>query len=164
MDKRIRIVACVLGLGVAAAVHADGYRADPAAACGFLAGLDLATRGGYQANGDIYECRSRRKDLIGGGEVHNRIRYRAWGDAQAVSRLELDLEVNSLTAVQHAHHKMLEYARELVREATQAPLPGEAEAAILAATSGRWALAGYTLGLRRVVLDSPRYELHLYVE
>ena len=49
-------------------------------ACDLMREEGLRTRGSYRANGSVYECRSRRHNLISGGHLVNTIRFVARGD------------------------------------------------------------------------------------
>jgi hypothetical protein len=124
-----------------------------------LAADGLRTRGGYRANGDVYECRSQRRYLVSGGQVNNSIRFIARGDAQNVTQLMLELQVNSMSAVQRAHRQLVDHSKALTKAALGATLPGEIEAAILNATSGTWSVNGSAITVKRIVLGGPGYEL-----
>lgn len=160
MNLRTGMMAALLAPLALAVTAADrGMRIEPQRACAFLGDHGLPTRGGYRASGDGFECRSRRRSLIGGGEVNNSIRYVARGDQHAVTRLTLELQVNSRPSVQRAHRQLLDYADVLLDKALGESMPGEIEASVLSAVRGEWPLGGATVALDRVSLGGPGYEL-----
>ena len=142
----------------------EGFQAEPAVACDFLAQEGLRTRGGYQGRGDIHRCRSQRRNLVSGGRVNNSIRFVAQGDAQTVTRLTLELQVNSLSAVQRTHRQLVDYARSLMTNSLDADMPEEIETAILSAIRGSWSVNGSTVTLERIVLGGPGYELRFRIQ
>jgi hypothetical protein len=142
---------------------AKGFQAEPTVACDFLAAEGLRTRGGYLATGDVYRCRSQRRNLVGGGRVSNSIRFVAQGNADAVTQLRLELQVNSRSAIQRAHRQLADYSRSLMQAALGVALPEEVEAAILSAVNGSWVVAGSTVSLERVVSGAPLYELRFQI-
>lgn len=141
-----------------------GFRAEPSVACDFLAPKGLRTRGGYRASGDLHSCRSQRRNVTGGGRVNNSIRFVAQGDAQAVTQLRLELQVNSRSAVQRAHRQLVDYGRALMQAALGVDMPEQVETAILSATIGTWSVARGTVSLERIVSGSPQYELRLRIQ
>jgi hypothetical protein len=162
MGARMRqpILLALLGMFIPMApAWSDGFGWEPSIACSFLAEQGLRERGGYRKSGSIYQCRTQRHDLIGGGEVNNSIRYLAYGDAATVTRLELELQVNSMTAVQRANRTLVDYAAALTQAALHTGLPGEIESAILSAVDGRWTVEGRPVTLQRRVAGGSVYEL-----
>ena len=155
----------VLALSLLPFGHAwpEGFRADPSVACDFMAAEGLRTRGGYRESGGRHHCRSQRRNLVSGGPLNNSIRFVAQGDAEAVTQLRFELQVNSTTAVQRAHRQMVDYSRALMKAALGAEMPEEIEAAILSATTGTWDVNGSTVSLERIVLGAPGYELRLSI-
>jgi len=154
------LAASLLSVGEALA---GGFQAAPGVACDFMAADGLRTRGGYRSHGGMHQCSSQRVNIISGGPVNNSIRFVAEGDAQTVTQLRLELQVNSLTGVQRTHRRMADYSRALIKNALGAELPEETEAAILAATPGNWVVDGNHISLERIVLGAPGYELHLRI-
>ena len=142
----------------------QGFSAEPEAACDFMREDGLRTRGGYRANGSVYECRSRRRNLISGGRLVNTIRFLARGDANKVTQLNLELQVNSGTAIQRAHRNLAEHAATLFETALREPLPADIETAILSGVRGSWDVSGKSVTLQRIVLSGPGYELRLRIE
>lgn len=142
---------------------AGGFQTAPSVACDFMAADGLRTRGGYRANGDMHQCSSQRVNIISGGPINNSIRFVAEGDAQAVTQLRLELQINSLTGVQRTLRRMADHSRTLIKNALGAEIPEEVEAAILAATPGTWAVDGSHVSLERIVLGAPGYELRLRI-
>lgn len=147
-----------------AAAAGEGLALEPSAACQLLSDQGLGARGGYRSLGDVYECRSRRLPLIGGGQPNNSLQFSARGTADVVDSAMLELRVNSRDAVQRAHRQLLEAAQAMSKGAVGQPLPAEAEAAILSAVRGSWSVDGHTVTLDRVVLGGPGYELRLRLE
>ena len=143
---------------------AGGFRADPAAACDFMAEQGLRTRGGYRASGDSHGCTSQRRNLISGGQLNNSIRFLAQGDAEKVTRLTLELQVNSRTGIQRAHRHLVDYARVLMMNALGIEMSEEIEAAILSAIKGSWEVGDSLVTLERIVLNAPAYELRLRIQ
>ena len=143
---------------------ANGFQADPAVACDFLAQEGLRTRGGYQGSGDIHRCSSRRRNVISGGGINNSIRFVAQGYAQTVRQLRLELQVNSLSGVQRAHRTLAEHAMSLTKKALGVDMPGEIEAAILSAVPGTWSVNSSTVTLERIVAGAAGYELRFRIQ
>ena len=143
---------------------AGGFRADPAVACDLMAEQGLRTRGGYRAGGDIHGCTSQRRNLISGGHLNNSIRFLAQGDAEKVTRLALELQVNSRTGVQRTHRHLVEYARSLMMNALGIGMSEEIEAAILSAITGSWEAGDSQVTLERIVLNAPAYELRFRIQ
>ena len=162
---RHSILLALLGVILpATSAWSDGFGFEPSVACGFMANQGLRERGGYRKSGSTHQCRTQRRDLIGGGRVNNNIRYVAYGDAQTVTRLELDLRVNSMSAVQRAHRALADYASALTKAALHTALPGEIESAILSAVDGRWTVEGRPVSLQRRVGGGSVYELIFRIE
>jgi len=161
---RSAVLIAVLGLMPVDGAWAEGFHAEPSLACDFLAEEGLRTRGGYRASGDVHRCRSQRRNLIGGGNVNNSIRFVAQGNADAVKELRLELQVNSGSAVQRAHRQLVGYGNALLQAAMGTEMPDEIEAAILSAVSGSWSVGGSTVSLERIVLGGPGYELRLRIQ
>jgi hypothetical protein len=151
-------------LASAGATAGGGLALEPSAACQLLSAQGLGARGGYRSLGDVYECRSRRRPLIGGGQPNNSLQFSARGTADVVDSAMLELRVNSRSAVQRAHRQLLEAAQLLSKGAVGQTLPAEAEAGILSAVRGSWSVDGHTLTLDRVVSGGPGYELRLRLE
>lgn len=143
---------------------AGGLQLQPAVACDLLSDQRLGARGGYRANGDVYQCRSPSRPMTGGGEPNNSLRFLGRGTAQKVSHLILELQVNSLSAVQRAHRQLADRVRILFERAIAQTLPDEIEAAILSAVQGQWSVNGYAVRLERIVLGGPGYTLRLHIE
>lgn len=148
---------------VAGATGAE-FGFDPEVACNFMRDEGLHTRGGYRQVGGEYECRSQRRNVIGGGPVNNTIRFSARGDAQRVVELELDLRVNAQGAIQRTHGVLVNHASVLFQRALGAAMTDEIEAAILAGTGGQWQLEGHTVSLERVPPGALRYGLRLSIQ
>lgn len=146
------------------AALADGFELEPAVACAFMEPQGLRTRGGYHGTGTGYRCRSPYKNVIGGGAVHNTLRFTAGGGAERVRWLELALKVNSLTAVQRAHRALADHAEALFQAALGTGLPDPLESAILSAVAGQWRIDGHAVTLERIVLGGPGYELRLRID
>lgn len=142
----------------------QGFRADPEAACDFMREERLRMRGGYRVNGSVHECRSQRRNLIGGGRLNNTIRFVARGNADEVTQLNLELQVNSGTAIQRAHRNLAEHAAILFEAALHEQMPADIEAAILSGVRGSWNVSGNSVTLQRIVLSGPGYELRLRIE
>ena len=142
----------------------NGLALPPTVACQLLSGQGLGARGGYRSLGENYECRSRRRPLIGGGQPNNSLQFSARGTAEFVESVTLELQVNSRDTVQRAHRQLVDAAQVLLPGAVGQPLPAEAVDAILSAVSGRWSVAGHTVTLDRVTLGGPDYDLRLRVE
>ena len=104
----VLLFAAVLASPVAAA--GEGLALEPSAACQLLSDQGLGARGGYRSLGDVYECRSRRLPLIGGGQPNNSLQFSARGTADVVDSAMLELRVNSRDAGQRAHRQLLEAA------------------------------------------------------
>ncbi len=164
VTRNALLTVLLAGVLPAGATRAEGFRADPQAACAYLNEQGLPTRGGYREVGSVHQCWSRRKNVIGGGEVHNTVRYLAEGDAGTVRRLELELQVHSLTAVQRAHRILSDHARALFKAALDQDLPDGVEAAILSAVSGSWTVNGYAVTLERIDLGGPGYDLRFRIQ
>jgi hypothetical protein len=169
MSKHISATRCLILLLVAmlvppAVAVGNGLALKPSEACHLLSEQGLGARGGYRALGEVYQCRSRRRPLIGGGQPNNSLQFSARGSADVVDSAMLELRVNSRSAVQRAHRLLVDAAQVLLTGAIGQPLPAEAEAAILGAVRGSWTVAGHTLTLDRVVLGGPGYELRLRLE
>ncbi len=163
--KRLAAVAILFGaLLPAASASPDPFGFEPSVACSFMSGKGLRERGGYRKSGSGYQCRTQRRNLIGGGEVNNTIRYVAYGDAQSVTRLELELQVNSRTAVQRAHRALAEHAAVLTRAALHTGLPGQIESAMLSAVDGQWTVEGRPVTLQRRTRPGAVYELVYRIE
>ena len=143
---------------------AGGFRADTAAACNFMAEQGLRTRGGYRVSGDIHRCTSQRRNLISGGQLNNSIRFLAQGDAEKVTRLTLELRVNSRTGIQLTHRHLVDYARSLMMNALGVEMSEEIEAAILGAITGSWEAGDGLVTLERIVLNAPTYELRFRIQ
>jgi hypothetical protein len=152
------LLVSVLGIVPCGGAWAGGFQAEPAVACEFLAREGLRSRGGYSGSGEVHRCRSRRRNIISGGGINHSIRYVAQGDAERVTRLTLELQVNSRTGMQRAHRHLVEGARALMANALNAPMPEDIKAAILGATKGSWSVAGSTVTLDRIALGGPGYE------
>ena len=164
-DMRHSILFALLGVLLpAASAWPGGFGFEPSVACGFMADQGLRERGGYRKSGSTHQCRTQRRDLIGGGAVNNSIRYVAYGDAQTVTRLELELRVNSMSAVQRAHSTLADYASTLTKAALHNGLPGAIESAILSAVDGRWTVEGRPVSLERRVGGGSVYELLFRIE
>lgn len=158
---RNSILAVLLGVLLPlVSAWAEGFQAQPSIACEFMSEQGLRTGGDYRQINSVHECRSQRRNVIGGGRINNTIRFVARGDAERVTWLELELQVNSWTAVQRAHRALADYANVLLKAALDTELPGEVEAAILSAISGRWTVNDRLVTLERIVLGGPGYELH----
>ena len=142
---------------------AAGLGLDPVAACDFMQEEGLRVRGGYRQVGSGYECRSQRRNLMGGGPVNNTIRFSARGDAKRVNELELDLRVNARAAVQRTHGILVDHAEALFQRALGMSLSSEIEAAIRAGTDGQWHLDGRSVTLERSPPGVQRYGLRLRI-
>ena len=167
METGIRLAAAAIMFGLllpAGIGSPEPFGFEPAVACSFMSGKGLRERGGYRKSGSGHQCRTQRRNLIGGGEVNNTIRYVAFGDAQSVTRLELELQVISRTAVQRAHRAWAEHAALLTRSALHTGLPGEIESAILSAVDGQWTVAGRPVTLQRRARPGTVYELSYRIE
>lgn len=154
----------LLSLAPTGEAWSAGLRLDPQAACDFLADERLRTRGGYRQSGNLHRCASQRRNLGGSGRVQNNIRYIAWGDAEAVTGLRLELRVNSGSSVQRAHRQLVDHGRLLIKRALGAEMPEEVESAILSATTGSWDIKGSTVSLERIVAGQPGHELRLVIQ
>lgn len=141
-----------------------GLRLDPQEACDFLVDERLRTRGGYRQSGNLHRCSSQRRNLGGSGRVQNSIRYIAWGDAEAVTGLRLELRVNSGSSVQRAHRQLVNHGAILIKRALDVEMPEELESAILSATNGSWDIKGSTVSLERIVAGQPGHELRLIIQ
>lgn len=141
-----------------------GFRADPTLACDFMAAEGLPTRGGYRDSGDRHHCRSQRRNLVSGGAINNSIRFVAQGDAESVTEVRLELQVNSRTGEQRTLRQMVEFGRSLIMAALGAEMPEEIESAILGATAGSWDVRGGTVRLERITVAAPGYELRLRIQ
>ena len=148
----------------AAGTAAGEFGFDPEAACDFMLEEGLRTRGGYRPVGSGYECRSRPRNVMGGGPVNNTIGFSAGGDAQRVTWLELDLRVNARGAVQRTHGVLVEHANALMERALDTAMTDEIEAAIRDGISGRWLVQGHTVNLVRDPPGAHRYGLRLRIE
>jgi hypothetical protein len=137
---------------------------DPMVACNLMQEEGLRVRGGYRQVGSSYECRSQRRNVMGGGPVNNTIRFSARGDAQRVIELELDLRVNAQGAVQRTHGVLVDHADALFQRALGKAMTDEIEAAIRAGTNGQWLLNGHSVNLERVPPGALRYGLRLRIE
>lgn len=137
---------------------------DPVVACDFMQEEGLRVRGGYRQVGSGYECRSQRRNVMGGGPVNNTIRFSARGDAQRVTELELDLRVNAQGAVQRTHGVLVDHADALFQRALGKAMSDEIEAAIRAGINGQWFLDGHSVTLERVPPGALRYGLRLRIE
>jgi hypothetical protein len=160
-----RFLAMVLAFpvtGAAAAAAEFGF--DPGVACDFMVQEGLQTRGEYRAAGSGYECRSRARNLRGGGPVNNTIRFSAGGDARQVTWLELDLRVNARGAVQRTHGVLVDHADALLQRALGTALADEIAAAIRAGTPGQWLVNGRSVSLDRAPPGAQRYGLRLRIE
>ena len=147
-----------------AGVAAAEFDFDPGVACDLMVEEDLRTRGGYRAVGSGYECRSRPRNLRGGGPVNNTIRFSAGGDARQVTWLELELRVNARGAVQRTHGVLVDHADALFQRALDTALTDEITAAIRAGTSGQWLVNGRSVSLDRAPPGAQRYGLRLRIE
>lgn len=154
----------VVGLLAFAGARADGLQLDPSVACDLMATEGLRTLGGYRGSGDWYQCQSQRRSLISGEPLNNSIRFVARGNAQAVTQLVLELQVNAHAGAQRTHRQMVDYSQALVLNALDTEMPEEIKAAILSAVAGRWALADYDVSLERIVLGAPGYQLRLSIQ
>ncbi len=154
----------VLTVGSMSGAWAGGFQAEPSVACDFMAEEGLRTRGGYRGSGDSHRCSSQRRSLMSGGQINNSIRFVAQGNAEQVTQLTLELQVNSLTAVQRAHRQLVDHARPLMMNALGAEMSEEIEATILSATMGAWEVGGSRVSLERIVLSSPAYELRFRIQ
>jgi len=151
---------CLPGAGAASA-ESDF---DPMVACNFMLEEGLRTRGGYRQVGNMYECRSQRRNVMGGGPVNNTIRFSARGNEQRVTQLELELRVNAQGAVQRTHRVLLNHADALFQRALGVGITSEIETAILAGTAGQWRLNGRSVALDRAPPGAQRYGLRLRIE
>ncbi len=154
----------VLSIVSLSGAWAEGFQAEPTIACDFMAEEGLRTRGGYRGGGDSHRCFSQRRSLMSGGQINNSIRFVAQGNAEKVTQLTLELQVNSRTAVQRAHRQLVDHAKLLMMNALGAEMPEEVEAAILSATKGVWEVGGSRVTLERIVLSSPAYELRFRIQ
>lgn len=163
----IHVVCMAVALGApgagAAAASAE-YGFDPMVACDFMLEEGLRTRGGYRPVGSVYECRSQRRNVMGGGPVNNTIRFSARGSEQRVTQLELELRVNAQGAVQRTHRVLLNHADSLFQRALGLGISSEIETAILAGTAGQWHLDGRSVSLERIPPGARRYGLRLRIE
>ena len=147
-----------------AGTAAGEFGFDPVMACDFMLEEGLRTRGGYRPVGSGYECRSRPRNLRGGGPVNNTISFSAGGDAQRATWLELDLRVNARGAVQRTHGVLVEHANALMERALDTAMTDEIEAATRDGTSGRWLVDGRTVNLVRDPPGAQSYGLRLRIE
>ncbi len=154
----------VLGIIYSGGAWSSGFQANPSIACDFMTEEGLRTRGGYQGSGDIYRCRSQRRNLVSGGSVNNSIRFIAQGNAETVTQLRLDLQVNSRTGVQRAHRQLIDHARSLMKNALNRGMPDEIEAAILGANMGTWNVGASSVTLKRIVGGVSGYELRFRIQ
>lgn len=146
-----------------AGVGAAKFGFAPEVACDFMLEEGLRTRGGYRQIGMGYECRSQRRNAMGGGPVNNTIRFSARGDAQRVTELELDLRVNAQGAVQRTHGVLVNHANALFQRALDTAMTDEIESAIRSGTAGQWLVGGRTVILERVPPGAQRYGLRLRI-
>ena len=101
---------------------------------------------------------------MSGGRINNSIRFVAQGDAEKVTQLLLELQVNSLTAVQRAHRHLVDHAGSLMLNALGVAMSKDIEAAILSATNGSWEVGDNQIRLERIVLNVPTYELRFSIQ
>jgi len=127
----------------------QGLSIEPAAACTALRDFRLDAGAYRPADGGRYQCRSRRLRLPQGAPLRNEIRYVAYGGAERVERLELQLDLFGRREMQATLQRMLQYAESLANTLLDRALGQEITNTLLAAGSGEWDLDGGRVRLLR---------------
>jgi len=127
----------------------QGLSLDPLAACGALQEFRLDAGTYRPADGDRYECTSRKRRLPFGEPLQNEIRYSAHGTRERVERVELHLDMLGRRGVQPTLGRLLEYTEVLFQSLLGSPVSDEISDALLAGGYGEWDHAGATVRLLR---------------
>ena len=139
------------------------FQADPEAACAFLSDVGLRGRNYRSIGEDLYQCRSRRRNLpLGGAQVHT-MRFQAQGDPDHVRRLRLTLYVNSRQQVQAAFRRMLRTGQLLVERSLNVKMPEEVVRRLVDGATGTWELAGAEVALEKRQIRAVTFEYHLVI-
>jgi hypothetical protein len=132
----------------------------PEEACSYLVEQGLGTADDYREyrQGKFY-CWSLRKPIPAGDPQRHNVRYTAEGSAEAVSALVLELQLVSRSEVQRAHRLLLDYARELTKQALGEDLPEDVAKSVISARPGRWPVAGAEVTIEKRQVQGLTYEL-----
>ena len=153
----------ICGLSTIGAAGAAGWGLAPEVGCTLLADRRLAARGDYRQNGDVHQCRSRRRNITGSNDVPHDIRFVAQGDADLVRRFRLELRVNSRSGVQRALGRFADDAELLTQQGIGEALPAVVREAIMGATDGEWPVGDRTLTLKRITTGAGLFELRFSI-
>jgi hypothetical protein len=162
------LIQALLPLVLMLAFNASASESDfakPETACALLSEHRLRTSGwSKRVGGQQFECRSHYREFLTSGRLKNRIRYIAYGSADLVNMLRLELQIRARRDVQRAHKHLLDYTTLLVNQTLGADLPEDMQEAILSGIKGNWRIKTAVVRLERFTLENVHYELHLTID